>query len=89
MHGAVLGPEAFALRFFGPDADDRLLIVNLGRNLEFSPPSEPLLAPPSDRSWRVLWNSEEPKYGGVGLGEPQAKEGWCLPGHAAFVCAPQ
>src|SRR5690606_24906397 len=28
MHGAVLGPEAFLLRFFGEDGDDRLVVVN-------------------------------------------------------------
>ena len=33
IDGAVLGPEAFLLRFFAPDGDDRLLLVNFGRDL--------------------------------------------------------
>ena len=34
LDGAVLGPEAFVLRYFGEGGDDRLLLVNLGRDLE-------------------------------------------------------
>lgn len=45
IDGAVLGPEALVLRFFGEDADDRLLLVNLGRDFEYNPAPEPLLAP--------------------------------------------
>ena len=39
MHGAVLGPEAFLLRFFGADGDDRLLLVNFGIDLRLDPPA--------------------------------------------------
>ncbi len=46
MDGAVLGPEAFVLRFFGVYSDDRLLVVNLGSDLHLDPAPEPLLAPP-------------------------------------------
>jgi hypothetical protein len=42
---AVLGDEAFVLRFFGRDGDDRLLLVNLGRDLRLDPVPELLLAP--------------------------------------------
>ena len=42
MHGAVLGPEAFLLRFFGAAGDDRLLVVNLGVTLPLVPMSEPV-----------------------------------------------
>ena len=34
------------LRFFGDGGDDRLLLVNLGRDLHLDPAPEPLLAPP-------------------------------------------
>ena len=37
MDGAVLGAEAFVLRFFGEDGDDRLLLVNLGVDLHLDP----------------------------------------------------
>jgi len=33
VDGAVLGPEAFVLRFFSPAEGDRLLVVNLGADL--------------------------------------------------------
>src|SRR6185436_11833233 len=60
VDGAVLGPEAFVLRFFGGPAGDRLLLVNLGRDLACVPAPEPLLAPPAAQRWDVLWSSEEP-----------------------------
>src|SRR5204863_2653383 len=46
LDGAVLGPEAFVLRFFGGAVADRLLIVNLGRDLDLRPAPVPLPAPP-------------------------------------------
>ena len=55
------------LRFFGGDHDDRLLLVNLGRDVVMTVAPEPLLAPPPDRAWRVLWSSEDPRYGGSGI----------------------
>ncbi len=88
MHGAVLAPEAFLLRFFGNDGDDRLLIVNLGRDLRLSPAPEPLLARPDDRRWTLLWSSKDPDYGGSGTPDPDTDEGWRIPGHAALVLGP-
>ncbi len=86
LFGAVLGPEAFVLRFFGEAGDDRLLVVNLGRDLDYTPAAEPLIVPSADRTWRIAWSSEDPRYGGSGTGifDPQH---WYLPGHAALVLA--
>src|SRR5205823_11506810 len=71
LDGAVLSASAFALRFFARDhADDRLLIVNLGADLNRDSFAEPLLAPPIDRAWEVRWSSEDPKYGGGGVAQP-------------------
>ena len=54
LDGAVLGAEAFVLRYFGDDGDDRLLLVNFGPDLELSPAPEPLLSTsPIDRPWRT------------------------------------
>src|SRR3712207_7437358 len=51
---SVLGPEAFALRFFCEDVhDERLLVVNLGGDVALPILPEPLLAPPEDASWQV------------------------------------
>lgn len=88
MHGAVLGPEAFLLRFFGAAGDDRLLIINLGATLPLVPMPEPLLAPPAGQRWKLAWNSEDPRYGGNGMAEPDGEHGWRLPAHALAVLAP-
>jgi maltooligosyltrehalose trehalohydrolase len=88
VDGAVLGPEAFVLRFFGDGGDDRLLLVNLGPDLSFSPVTEPLLAPPADTAWEVLWSSEDPRYGGSGTPPLDTEEGWRIPGHAAVAMVP-
>ena len=87
VFGAVVGPEAFLLRFFGEDGDDRLLMLNLGRDLEYTPITEPLVIPPRDREWRVVWSSEDPRYGGSGIGLLDPKR-WYFPGHAALVLGP-
>jgi maltooligosyltrehalose trehalohydrolase len=85
IHGAVLGPEAFVLRFLGESDGDRLLIVNLGRNLHFRPAPEPLLAPPPGAQWEVLWSSEDLRYGGSGS-PPMRKTGsWNIQAECAVV----
>jgi maltooligosyltrehalose trehalohydrolase len=87
--GAVLGAQAFVLRFFAPDGDDRLLLINLGHDLRLVPAPEPLLAPPEERRWEVLWSSESPRYGGSGAPPAEDEEGgWLIPGHAATVLRP-
>jgi len=88
VFGAVLGPEAFVLRFFGPQDGDRLLLLNLGRDLPCQPAAEPLLAAPAGSQWRLLFSSESPQYGGSGTGVLDTQQ-WRLPGHAAIVLAPQ
>jgi len=88
VHGAVLGKEAFALRFLGDQGDDRLILVNLGRDLYPTPNSEPLLAPPVGRQWTSLWFSEHPRYGGSGIPPYEPEQPWILPGHCAIVLAP-
>jgi maltooligosyltrehalose trehalohydrolase len=88
MDGAVLGPEAFVLRFFGAHGNDRLLIVNLGRDLPLIPAPEPLLAPPEEREWQTLWSSEDPRYGGGGTAPLDTVQNWQIPGHAAVVLWP-
>jgi len=87
LDGAVLGPEAFALRFFGAE-EDRLLVVNFGRDLNLNPAPEPLLAPPEGKLWRVLWSSEDCRYGGSGTPPLETKQNWLIPGHAAVALAP-
>ncbi|MCU1257754.1 MAG: 1,4-alpha-glucan branching protein [Bryobacterales bacterium] len=85
VDGAVLGAETFLLRYFGDEHGDRLLLVNFGRDLHLDPAPEPLLAPPHDRLWRILWSSEDPQYGGNGTFPPDSDDNWRLPGYAAVV----
>ena len=85
VDGAVLGPEAFVLRFFGPSGQDRLLMVNLGTDLSLVPNPEPLLAPPAQRSWVELWSSEDPRYGGSGTPASDVRGPWTLAAHSALL----
>ncbi|NUB12161.1 DUF3459 domain-containing protein [Azospirillum brasilense] len=92
MGGGVLGEEAFGLGCVGSKeggaGDDRLLLVNLGRDLRLDILPEPLLAPPVGRDWTPLWSSEDPRYGGCGIAPLESSDGgWRLPGHAPVVLA--
>ena len=85
IDGAVLGPHAFVLRYFGGEAGDRLLLVNLGKTLHLDSAPEPLLEPPEGRLWELAWSSEAPCYGGCGTPPIESDENWLLPGQAAVV----
>jgi maltooligosyltrehalose trehalohydrolase len=87
VDGAVLGPGAFVLRFFG-DCDDRLLLVNLDAELHLDPAPEPLLAPLQGCTWELLWSSEDPRYGGTGTPPVYGEENWRLPGRIAVLLQP-
>jgi maltooligosyltrehalose trehalohydrolase len=90
VDGAVLAPEAFVLRFLTGSSSDRLLIVNLGRDLRLVPAPEPLLAAPEGQQWIICWSSESPDYAGGGV-TPLAEDdgGWHIPGHATIVLRPE
>ncbi len=88
LDGAVLGGEAFVLRFFGREGDDRLLVVNFGSDLNLDPAPEPLLAPPEGKVWAILWSSEDYRYGGAGTPPLETKDNWRLPGRAAVALRP-
>jgi maltooligosyltrehalose trehalohydrolase len=88
LDGAVLASEAFVLRYFGDDGDDRLLLVNLGRDVRLDPAPEPLLAPPEGRLWEIAWSSEDPRYGGCGTAPLDSPDNWRIPGHAAVAMRP-
>jgi len=88
VDGSVLGEEAFLLRFFGDQNQDRLLLVNFGIDLYLNPAPEPLLAPPAGHEWAILWSSENPTYGGTGTPPLATAGNWQIPGHAAVVLKP-
>jgi maltooligosyltrehalose trehalohydrolase len=89
MDGAVLGRDAFVLRFFGENGDDRLVLVNFGLDLHLDPAPEPLLAPPESMRWKIIWSSENPNYGGSGTPPVDSPDNWRLRGHAAVVLGPR
>jgi maltooligosyltrehalose trehalohydrolase len=89
IDGAVLSPDAWAIRFFGEKpGEDRLLLVNLNRDIHLVPAPEPLLAPPADCVWDTVWSSEDPRYGGMGMPPWPAEANWYLQGESAVVLHP-
>ncbi|KYF62552.1 malto-oligosyltrehalose trehalohydrolase [Sorangium cellulosum] len=88
VDGAVLAEQAFLLRYFGDDGDDRLLLVNLGRDIHRGSLPEPLFAPPPGRRWETLWSSESPCYGGQGSPPVITEDGVHIPGDAAILLHP-
>lgn len=86
LAGAVLGPQALVLRWFGSGQDgDRLLLLNLGATLSLEPCPEPLLAPEPGKIWRTLLCSEQARYGGQGAPAQEEHGRLCAPGQTALV----
>jgi maltooligosyltrehalose trehalohydrolase len=85
IDGAVLGNDAFVLRWFGGADGDRLLVVNLRDELDLHPAPEPLLAPPFGSSWQLVMSTEDPSYGGIGCIVPRADTGWRLSAECAVL----
>jgi maltooligosyltrehalose trehalohydrolase len=88
VDGAVLGSDAFVLRFFGAGGDDRLMLINFGADLNLNPAPEPLLAPPEEKLWTQLWSSEDCRYNGSGTPPVETRSNWHIPGRACVVLQP-
>ncbi|MGE3404700.1 MAG: DUF3459 domain-containing protein, partial [Vicinamibacterales bacterium] len=89
VDGAALNDTAFVLRYFAAaPGDERLLIVNFGRDIVCGSLAEPLVAPPDGCTWRTAWSSEDPGYGGSGAAGPVEADGWRIAGQAAFLLEP-
>lgn len=92
IDGAVIGDQAFVIRWFcgpprGTAADDRLLVVNLGVELDRPVLPEPLSAPPVGHRWVPRWSSQDPMYGGGGTPDIVLDIGWRLPAESAVLLA--
>jgi maltooligosyltrehalose trehalohydrolase len=85
IDGAPLSHDGLVVRFFCDDDGDRLLLANFGRDLALSPVAQPLLAPPPDCRWELLWSSDRAEYGGRGTAPLENAVGWRIPGEAAVV----
>jgi maltooligosyltrehalose trehalohydrolase len=83
--GAVLAPDTFVLRYGQGDGADRLLLVNLGPDLDLSPLPEPLLASPQGTQWTLLWSSEAVEYGGLGRAPLHPHPAWRIPGESTIL----
>ena len=88
IQGAVLSAAAFVLRFPGEGHGDRVLVVNLGADLDLHVVPEPLLAPVAGTHWTVAWSSEHPRYGGSGTPEIPVDATWRVLAESAVVLAP-
>ncbi|MGD9724175.1 MAG: malto-oligosyltrehalose trehalohydrolase [Pirellulales bacterium] len=84
IHASAITPEALLLRYVGDNGDDRLVLINLGRDLDWQPMTDPLAAPPEGHAWQLLWSSEDARYGGWGTRALEA-ERWHIQGQAALV----
>src|SRR5690606_7863534 len=87
LHGAVLDPRAFVLRFGTGSGDDRIVLVNFGTDLDVGGKAEPLLAPPSGCDWNLILSTEDPKYGGGGTPPLGPRGELRLPGGCTLVFA--
>jgi maltooligosyltrehalose trehalohydrolase len=85
LEGAVLGERALILRWLDEQHGDRLLLVNLGEELDLRPAPEPLLAPPAEARWELTWSSDDPRYDGPGAVSPCERDGWMLPAESAVL----
>ena len=87
LRGVVLSDTALALRYLGPNQEgDRLILLNLGRELQLSPCPHPLLAPPPRRQhWVPMLSSEEVRFGGSGATYPGMEGDWRLSDSTAVV----
>ncbi len=88
IDGAVLAPLAFVLRFNVGDRATRLLLVNLGVDLDLTPLPEPLLGPPAGTRWAMQWSSDAASYGGSGDPPLQVQPAWRLHAESAVLLKP-
>jgi maltooligosyltrehalose trehalohydrolase len=63
-------------------------LVNLGKDLPVTSLADPLLAPPVEYQWSVIWSSEDLAYGGAGTPPIESEHGVTLPAECAVVLSP-
>jgi len=85
IDGAVLGDQAWLLRWYTPDGADRMLIVNLGTEMPIQTFAEPMLVAPRGKQWNLRWSSEAVEYGGGGIENPHTDHGWYIPAECAVL----
>ncbi len=83
--GAALNNQVLILRWFDAERGDRLLVVNLGKDIPPESAPEPLLACRRGHRWSVAWSSEDVRYAGSGGVNPDSPEGWLFPAESAVL----
>jgi len=66
IDGDVLADLAFCLRY-RTQISDRLMLINLGQDVELESLPFPLLAPLAHKPWKFFWSSEDIRYDGGGV----------------------
>jgi maltooligosyltrehalose trehalohydrolase len=89
LYGAVLAAEAFLLRYAVGTGRDRLVVVNLGGDLDLSAIPEPLLVPPRRARWRLIFSTEDARYGGSGTPPFEPCGLLTVPAHCTLVLSPE
>jgi maltooligosyltrehalose trehalohydrolase len=76
--------DVVLLRYSAGD-EERLILVNLGREMTLRM-NDPLLAPPSrQRCWTMTWCSERAVYGGTGVAAIAQEGSWTLQANCAWM----
>lgn len=84
IEGSVFNEHAFCIRFFGPH-QERLLLINFSIDFELNPAPHPLIAPPEDCKWEILFSTESLAYGGEGVIPLLNYPIWTIQGHSAVI----
>ena len=82
--GAILTEDCFLIRYFLDDYE-KLLIINLEKDINLNPAPEPLLAPPEGMNWEIEFSTEDPKYGGCGTPPLDTDDGWQILSYSAVL----
>ena len=85
VDGFVVADRAFVIRLFGEEAGERLLIVNLGPELDMASVPDPLFAAPAGTTWRMVWTSNDIAYGGDGTPAIESEQGVTIPAECTVL----
>jgi maltooligosyltrehalose trehalohydrolase len=91
VDGALIAEHCLLLRYWperGRAEEARLLVVNLGDDVDLPELAEPLLGTESG-GWQTLFSSEDPKYGGSGSPPFEDEGGWHMAAKSAIYLAPK
>jgi maltooligosyltrehalose trehalohydrolase len=89
LYGTVVDDTAFVVRFATGTGHDRLLAVSLRTSFDAGVLADPLVAPLEGKSWRVVFTTDEPKYGGLGRAPVTGDGHIPILGGSAVVLAPE